>query len=92
MKSIDVRIEWNEEGGEHNYSISDIENLLNTFDAIFSVQELPVSKTKTCQWELDDETGYWITGCKHPFNLETGTPEENYIEYCPYCGNKVVKV
>ena len=37
-----------------------------------------------CHWKETDEM--WETGCGNAFNLETGTPSDNEMKYCPYCG------
>jgi len=40
---------------------------------------------KTCLW-TEDPDGYWATQCGNAFCLEDGTPEDNRMEFCPYCG------
>ena len=40
---------------------------------------------KNCTWEEDCE-GYWNTACDNMFTLEEGTPEENQMKFCCYCG------
>lgn len=39
-----------------------------------------------CQWEQDDEGGYWQTQCGEAFEIIEGTPEQNGMKYCHYCG------
>ena len=41
---------------------------------------------------IEDEWGeYWTCQeCKMEWVLETGTPEENEMQYCPKCGRKIV--
>ena len=38
-----------------------------------------------CVWSLDCE-GNWETSCEETFVLIDGTPSENRLNYCPYCG------
>lgn len=38
-----------------------------------------------CGWTETDE-GAWHTGCGKMFVLETGTPKENEMAWCCYCG------
>ena len=44
-----------------------------------------------CVWEFDyDETYSWITSCGKKFYIVEGTPVENEMKFCPYCGKKIV--
>lgn len=38
-----------------------------------------------CRWTEADE-GYFDTDCGHAFVLNTGTPPENHMRFCAYCG------
>ena len=38
-----------------------------------------------CVWQQDDE-GNWQTECDEMFVIIDGTPEENQMKYCAYCG------
>ena len=40
-----------------------------------------------CVWKNAGE--YWATECDGAFYLETGTPSDNKMIYCPYCGKKI---
>lgn len=42
----------------------------------------------TCIWTEDDD-GTWATQCGHLFVLNDGTPLQNDMAYCPYCGNRL---
>lgn len=44
-----------------------------------------------CAW-TEDEDGNWDTGCDEKHVLNTGTPAENGMRYCCYCGNPVKTV
>lgn len=43
---------------------------------------------RRCTWERDDE-GNWDTGCGERFCLNDGTPSENSMRFCCYCGGKL---
>ena len=43
---------------------------------------------KICTWTEDSE-GDWDTACGNMFIIITGTPQENRMEYCPYCGREL---
>ena len=43
----------------------------------------------SCGWTLDHDEFAWDTGCGHLFILNDGTPKENEMVYCPFCGNKI---
>jgi hypothetical protein len=40
-----------------------------------------------CAWRKDE--GYWETDCKNEFTINEGTPEENGMIYCCFCGKKI---
>lgn len=54
----------------------------------------PVSKRKrkslklVCVWS-EEEDGNWDTGCGGMYSIITGTPEENEMKFCCYCGAKL---
>jgi hypothetical protein len=39
-----------------------------------------------CAWQ-EDEVGVWDTACGERFEVMEGTPHENGMAFCPYCGN-----
>lgn len=51
-----------------------------------------MAKTEVCKWKYDIDYGFWETGCGEAFTFTTGTPAENKMKYCPYCGKKLVPV
>ena len=40
---------------------------------------------KVCVWQ-EDQDGNWDTQCGGCFVIEDGTPSENNMKYCCYCG------
>lgn len=43
---------------------------------------------KVCLW-TEDDNGVWETSCKQMFVLNEGTPEQNHMKFCCYCGTKL---
>lgn len=45
----------------------------------------------TCKWTQYDEDsfGLYETGCEHLFEVNNGTPSENNMKYCCYCGREI---
>ncbi len=42
-------------------------------------------KNEACEWN-SDEDGNWWTACDNGWCLNDGTPEENGMKFCPFCG------
>lgn len=45
-----------------------------------------MSDIEQCVWQ-QNEDGYYDTSCKGSFVLNDGTPLENYMRFCCYCGD-----
>jgi hypothetical protein len=43
-----------------------------------------------CNW-TEDEDGNWWTECGEGFTFSDGTPIENRMRYCCYCGQPLVE-
>ena len=41
-----------------------------------------------CKW-TPDENGIYDTECGQRFEITEGTPKENHMKYCPYCGKQL---
>ena len=48
------------------------------------------SPTPECAWECDSE-GNWETGCGGTFILNEGTPGDNRMAFCCYCGKPLME-
>ena len=48
---------------------------------------------KYCKWTHDklDDSNTWETDCGHSFWLEYDTPEDNGMNFCCYCGKKLIQ-
>lgn len=44
-----------------------------------------------CKWQ-EDENGNWETECGDMFSLTNGTPHENQMAFCCYCGNELQQI
>lgn len=44
-----------------------------------------------CHW-TEDGDGNWETDCSGVFCLHSGTPTDNSMAYCCYCGKPLVEV
>ena len=43
-----------------------------------------------CVWTFsNDDNCYWATDCGHSFQFIDGSPKENHMKFCPYCGKKL---
>jgi hypothetical protein len=45
-------------------------------------------KAKPCTWK-EDQDGNYDTSCGESFILYAGTPTENKINFCCYCGKEL---
>ena len=49
-------------------------------------------KSGVCTWKMvDSDYNIWETDCGVSFVLEDGTPKENHLRYCCYCGRKLIE-
>lgn len=47
---------------------------------------------RTCEWgEEDDGLSEWETQCGNAFVLNDGSPKQNNMNFCPYCGGKLIE-
>ena len=42
--------------------------------------------SKLCVWHQDYDIGCWNSGCGKVFEITQGTPTENGMRFCCYCG------
>ena len=47
--------------------------------------------TKVCAWTQDDD-GVWETGCHNRYEIIEGTPIENRMAFCCFCGKLLQEV
>lgn len=48
---------------------------------------------KCCTWTVDDVGGddVWETSCGHSFQFNEGGPKENGLQFCGYCGERLLE-
>jgi hypothetical protein len=44
----------------------------------------------TCEWTQSEED-VWESACGDAWVFETGTPEDNSMRFCPFCGRKLTQ-
>ncbi len=51
-------------------------------------------KVQVCNWTLDstEYDDHYETECGNAFIMTEGTPKENEMKFCCYCGKKLVEV
>ena len=64
----------------------ELEDIMDLRDHITALEQVG-----PCTWEYDDDDDYWGTSCGDAFCITDGTPAENKMHYCPYCGKKLVE-
>ena len=47
------------------------------------------SPSKPCGWQYDESGEYWETDCGEAFVLLDGTPADNGMRFCCYCGKRL---
>lgn len=52
-----------------------------------------IRKARECHWSQDGEdSDTWATQCSHYFTLIEGTPGDNHMRFCCYCGRPLVQL
>jgi len=49
---------------------------------------IPQVLRKQCDW-IEDVDGVWQTACDNLFEINEGTPEQNNMKFCCYCGKPI---
>jgi len=70
--------------------ISELIEELETIKSDFGNVECP---TETCEWKPNfgwyDEVENYDTACGNAFTIMNGSPSENKMTFCCYCGKKI---
>ncbi len=48
-----------------------------------------LSRPDVCHWNQEEDENIWATGCCHYFEITDGTPKDNDMAYCCYCGEPI---
>ena len=61
--------------------------------ALITALKAALEEPDYCTWQQDgdSDSGLYATSCRHYFNLEDGTPEDNKLAWCCYCGKKLAQ-
>ena len=61
--------------------------------ALIAALRAALAEPETCTWQQDgdSDSGSYGTSCRRYFNLEDGTPEDNKMAWCCYCGRKLTQ-
>lgn len=51
-----------------------------------------MEQTEKCRWREGWEGYGWESECGNVFAVFSGTPAENGMRFCPYCGRHLVEI
>ncbi|HSG19204.1 MAG TPA: hypothetical protein VLA31_00410 [Burkholderiaceae bacterium] len=71
----------------------DRQEVLRAQATLRAVLAQPAPEPETCTWHQDgdSDSGLYGTSCGRFFDLTDGTPEDNKMSWCCYCGKKLVQ-
>jgi DNA-directed RNA polymerase subunit RPC12/RpoP len=62
-------------------------NALVFEDIVQLLHSCPVNNNP-CIW-TENEDGAYVTTCGNTYEIINGTPRENHMNFCPYCGKRL---
>jgi hypothetical protein len=74
--------DFKEPEGVADKSVWEAFNILD--NSILSTPTGAKERIETCLWSEDD--GVWETSCDKSFIIEDGSPEDNDMKFCTFCG------
>ncbi len=52
-----------------------------------------VTTNEACHWDQEDlDSDCYSTDCGHYFNVTDGTPDDNEMRFCCFCGRRLVAI
>jgi hypothetical protein len=65
----------------------------DTTEAAITALRSALAEPDTCTWfqDGDSDSSMYQTSCRKYFDLTDGTPEDNKMQWCCYCGKKLVQ-
>ncbi len=75
---------------ERNVAWNTCVEITNRIDAAIAKLGLAEAAPAACTWTPDDD-GNYATGCDNLFVIIDGTPSENQMAFCPYCGKRITE-
>lgn len=55
-------------------------------------ESMRIEETEECHWTYDETHEAWETSCGRMYHITTGTPKENGMDFCAYCGKRLESV
>ncbi|VVM98630.1 hypothetical protein [Pseudomonas fluorescens] len=55
-----------------------------------AADQLNDDRTGTCEWNREDDSGIWNSGCGETWSFHEDGPEENGMHFCHSCGKHLV--
>jgi hypothetical protein len=57
------------------------------------LQAIEKAAQEVCTWTQpnDEDSNNWESSCGDMFFFDEGTPEENGIKFCPFCGHPITQ-
>lgn len=74
------------------YHVEQTRPIWKTSEAIAAL-EAALAEPDTCTWyqDGDSDSGFYGTSCRRYFDLNDGTPEDNKMAWCCYCGKRLAQ-
>jgi lipocalin len=69
----------------YDYSIEQDDEKLTSDNSDYQ----SINIDNACLWTYDENHDYYETECEHAFCIIEGTPKDNDMKYCPYCGKEI---
>jgi hypothetical protein len=79
-------------------ALEEVQNHMNTsdwFDMRVAALKAALAQPTECRWlqDGDEDSGTYMASCnRRYFVLEDGTPTDNHMTHCCYCGKPLVEV
>lgn len=84
-----MRAKWLQEQYKHHLGTLDRALFLGKVQAADELLKLLNPCVWTHKVHLGEDHNDWDTGCFERYTILEGTPTENKMKYCPYCGNEI---
>ena len=82
------------DGGHHTEAVGIEQSIKDALSAVCVLKgklaQAEPKREPSCLWSrADDDTDVWETKCGHAFTIIDGTPTDNQMAFCCYCGRRV---
>lgn len=65
---------------------------IREFEAQTVIRNLLAERDATCAWtEHAVSAGFWSTDCGEAFEVHVGSPGQNGLRYCCFCGRRLAE-